>query len=264
MLKHRILSAIILIPIVLALAYAGGPYFALTVAVAALRAGYEFYHIMRKGGYQPSYVVGMALIAILLLNAYYPQWQMWRWGLAAAVMLPMVWQVIRGGWKSFLPNWALTLAGALYVGGLCAHMIALRNLPLGLEWLLMTFAVTWACDTTAYFAGRFWGKRGFFTRISPHKTQEGAVAGFLAGIVTMLIAGRWMGLWLWQSFLLGVLLVLGATFGDLAESLIKRQVGVKDSSSLIPGHGGMLDRVDSLLFTSVITYYFALWVVYKR
>lgn len=261
MLKHRILSAMILIPIVLALSYAGGPYFALTVAIAALRAGYEFYDIMRKGGYQPSYLVGMLLIAILLSNAYYPQWQGWRWGLAMAVILPMVWQVVKGTWKDFLSSWALTLAGALYVGGLCAHLIALRNLPRGLEWLLLTFAVTWACDTAAYFIGRLWGKRGFFNRISPHKTQEGAIAGCLAGIVTTLIAGHWMRLWFWQSLLLGMLLVLGATFGDLAESLVKRQVGVKDSSSLIPGHGGMLDRVDSLLFAGVVAYYFVLWVV---
>lgn len=263
MLKHRILSAIVLIPIVLAVSYAGGPYFAIIVAIAALRAGYEFYHIMRKRNYEPSYVVGMSAIALLLLNAYCPRWQVWQWGLAAAVTLPMVWQIVKGRWKDFLPSWALTLAGALYVGGLFAHMIALRNLPRGLGWLLLTFAVTWACDTAAYFAGRFWGKRGFFTHISPHKTQEGAIAGFLAGIVVAVVAGHWMGLLVWQSLLLGILLVLGATFGDLAESLVKRQVGVKDSSSLIPGHGGMLDRVDSLLFTGVIMYYFVLWVVYR-
>nr|MBC7245220.1 phosphatidate cytidylyltransferase [Chloroflexota bacterium] len=263
MLKQRILSAIVLIPIVLALSYAGGSYFAALVAVAALRAGYEFYHIMYKGGYQPSYAVGLFVIAILLLNAYYPQWQVWQWGLATAVMLPMVWQILKGSIKDFLPSWALTLAGALYVGGLFAHLIALRNLSNGLGWLLLTFAITWVCDTAAYFAGRFWGKRGFFTQISPHKTQEGAMAGFLAGIVTALVSGRWMGLLGWQSLLLGILLVLGATFGDLAESLIKRQVGVKDSSSLIPGHGGMLDRVDSLLFNGVIMYYFVLWIVYR-
>lgn len=261
MLPHRVLSAIVLLPVVLGAAYLGGPSFAVAVAVAALLAGYEFYRMMRKAGYEPFYLAGLALIAVLMLDAYYPNQGISRWGAAGAVMLLMVWQILRGGAQGFLANWALTLAGALYVAGLAGHLISVRNLPQGLGWLLLTFATTWTCDTAAYFAGKWWGKRGFFAHVSPHKTREGAIAGFLAGTLSTVIAGRWMGLFLWQSLALGALLVLGITFGDLSESLLKRQVGVKDSGSLIPGHGGVLDRIDSLLFAGVIVYYFVVWVV---
>jgi CDP-diglyceride synthetase len=132
---QRILSALVLIPIVLGLAYLGGPYLAALVAVAALLAGYEFYHIMRIGGYKPSYVAGLTLIAILLLDAYYPRFGLWRWGVAATLMLLMVRQILHQETRGFLANWALTLTGALYVGGLLGHLIFLRNLPRGFEWL---------------------------------------------------------------------------------------------------------------------------------
>jgi phosphatidate cytidylyltransferase len=260
-LTQRILSSIVLIPVVLGVAYLGGPWFAALVTVVALLAGHEFYRIMRSGGYHPPYVGGLALIALFLLDAYFPGHGIWRWGAAAVVALSMVWQMLQEDRGGFLANWGLMLAGALYVGGLLAHMISLRNLPRGLEWLLLAFLATWTCDTAAYFAGTWWGKRPFFAHISPRKTWEGAIGGCLLSILATTIAGRWLGLYLWQGLVLGTLLAWGATFGDLAESLIKRQVGVKDSSALIPGHGGMLDRVDSLLFVVTIMYYFILWVV---
>ncbi|HUT16492.1 MAG TPA: phosphatidate cytidylyltransferase [Anaerolineae bacterium] len=261
MLVTRVVSATVLIPLVLGTAYLGGPYFAVLVTVAALLSGYEFYHIMRERGHEPSYVAGLTLIAVLLLDAYAPRSGVMRCGVTATVIVLMLWQILHADTQGFLTNWALTLTGALYVGGLAGHLVSLRNLPQGLGWLLLAFAGTWATDTAAYFAGTYWGRHGFFTRLSPHKTMEGALAGFMVGILATAIAGHLLGLVLWQSLLLGVFLVLGVTFGDLAESLVKRQVGVKDSSSLIPGHGGMLDRIDSLLFAGVVVYYFAVWVV---
>ena len=260
MLIHRVLSAIVLLPVVLGAAYLGGPYFAAAVTVVALLAGYEFYRMMHSAGYEPSYLAGLSLIAILMLDAYLPQRGIWRWGVAGVVVLLMVWQILRVNAQGFLVNWALTLAGALYVAVLLGHMISLRNLPHGLGWLLLTFVATWTCDTAAYFAGTWWGKHEFFPQASPSKTREGAIAGFLVGILATVVVGHWIGLLLWQSLALGVLLVLGITFGDLAESLIKRQADVKDSGALIPGHGGVLDRIDSLLFAGVIAYYFAVLV----
>ncbi len=261
MLKTRILSSLVLIPVVLGLTYVGGPYFAALVALLGLLAAYEFYQIVRQAGYRPFTAVGLALAAGLFLDAYAPQMQIWRWVVAAGVMTPMVWQILRKDTEGFLTGWALTLAGAVYTGGLFGHMILLRNLPQGLGWVLVTFAGTWACDSAAYLAGVNLGKHGFFTHISPHKTWEGAIGGFVAGIVATVVAGHLVGLALWQGLVLGAILVVGATFGDLAESLIKRQVGVKDSGTLIPGHGGALDRIDSLMFGGLIVYYFVTWIV---
>ena len=264
MLKTRILSSVVLIPVVLGLAYLGGPYFAVLVAVVGLLAAWEFYGIVRQAGYRPFPLVGLALVAALFLDAYAPELKIWRWALAVAVIVPMVWQILQANPEGFLAGWALTLAGAMYIGGLFGHLISVRNLPQGLEWVLLMFAGTWACDSAAYMVGVNLGKHGFFTRISPHKTWEGAIGGFGGGIAATIVAAHLLRLplSLWRGLALGVVLVLGVTFGDLAESLLKRQVGVKDSGAVIPGHGGMLDRIDSMIFASVIVYYFATWVVH--
>jgi phosphatidate cytidylyltransferase len=199
------------------------------------------------------------LITLLVLDAYYPNRGIWRWGIAATVGLSMVWHIVRADTGQLLTSWALMLAGALYVGGLFSHMISLRNLDQGLNWLLLAFAATWTCDTAAYFAGTWWGEHPFFAHVSPHKTWEGAIGGCVASVLITLLIGTWLGLTPWKGVVVGMLLAFGATFGDLSESLIKRQVGVKDSGSLIPGHGGMLDRIDSLLFVGTIMYYFLSW-----
>jgi len=260
-LSHRILSAIILLPVVLAAAYLGGPVFALLVTAAALLSGFEFYRIMRRVNYQPAYVPGLALIALAVWDAYQPDFGIVRWAVPAVVMAMLVWHVLQRDTAGFLVNWALTLTGAVYTGVLAGYLISVRNLPNGLGWLLLTFLGTWTCDTAAFFVGNFRGRRGFFTKISPKKTIEGAVGGWLAGLIVTSALGWYLGLTPWQALVLGGLLVLGVTFGDLAESLIKRQVGAKDSGHLIPGHGGMLDRIDSLLFAGPIVYYFLTWLV---
>jgi phosphatidate cytidylyltransferase len=260
MLAQRVLSALVLIPIVLLAVKLGGVYFLALVTLVSLLASYEFYGLMRKGGHQPSYTAGLALVLALMAAAYSPRQDIGRFGIAAVLMGMMISAVLRRNVQGFLVDWALTLTGALYVGGLLGHLISLRALSHGFEWIFLTCAVTWTCDTGAYFVGSRWGRHGFFTHVSPRKTWEGALAGFVSGTLAAVIVGPYAGLALWQSLSLGAVLVVGLTFGDLAESLVKRQVGVKDSGALIPGHGGMLDRVDSLLFAGTIVYYFAVWI----
>ena len=261
MLSHRILSALVLLPVVLGAAYVGGPLFAALVTAAALLSGFEFYRIMRRANHQPSYVAGLTLIALAMWDVYQPEMGILRWAVSAIVMAMLVWHVLQRDTTGSIVNWALTLFGAVYTGGLAAYLISLRNLPNGLGWLLVTFFGTWSCDTAAFFVGSWWGQRGFFTEISPKKTVEGAMGGCIAGIIVTFALGSYFGLAVWQALLLGVLLVVAVTLGDLAESLIKRQVGAKDSGNLIPGHGGMLDRIDSLLFAGPVVYYFLTWLV---
>ena len=165
-------------------------------------------------------------------------------------------------------SWAWTLAGILYMGWMLGYYVALREVDQGKGWVIFVFLSTFACDTAAFFIGSAWGRRPLAPTISPGKTWEGAIGGFLAALAAALIlytlldvAGLSLPISSAQTILLGCFIGLLAQLGDLLESLLKRRAGVKDSGSLIPGHGGILDRIDSLVFTGVIVYYYVIWVV---
>jgi phosphatidate cytidylyltransferase len=251
--------------------YFGGLAFFATIAVALLLAGYEYFDMTRRAGHHPMMLVGQALIVLLLLDAFAHtdsslrtilgpnSWQ--REIITAAIFFSLILAVFRHT-DDWIASWALTLAGALYIGGLGAFAILVRGLPNGLVWTALALLTVWATDTGAYFVGTRMGRHGFFTSISPKKTWEGAIGGTAAALLTMLVLG-WLfaGLDPLQSLAFGLGISVAGTFGDLAESLIKRQTGVKDSGNILPGHGGMLDRIDSLLFAAVFAYYFLIWVL---
>jgi len=256
---HRVLSAIVLLPIVAAAVYFGGLWFFALVVVAVLLATHEFLTLVRRKEYRPSGLLGMGLALLLMASGLYPHEPVASFALAAVSMLTLVWELLKGSIPGSLESWALTIAGPLYIGGLARHFVMLRALPDGIYWIGLAFLSTWLCDSAAYFIGSWFGKHPFFQRISPHKTMEGAVAGLVVGTLGGALLGLVLHIPLYLGIPLGLLISLASTFGDLSESLIKRQVGVKDSSNLIPGHGGALDRIDSLLFTVTVVYYFALW-----
>ncbi len=265
MLSTRFLSALILIPLVGVMIYLGGFWFTGLVAIAAALAAVEFYQISRRLGAQPALLVGTALTVVVVLSAQYPSYRLAPAAFVVVLGALMLIQVLRQSYDRFLIDWATTLAGSAYLGGMMSHFVLLRGLQQGLAWVALTALTIWVADTAAYLVGTTWGRRPFFPRISPRKTLEGAVAGQVGGT----LAGMALGIGLlhlsWPlAAALGFLLTLAGTFGDLAESLIKRQAAVKDSGALIPGHGGALDRVDSLLFAVVVVYYFAVWVVGAR
>jgi len=259
MLATRVVSAAVLIPLVALAVYFGGYALLAAVAVAACLACWEYLALVQQ---RPNVVPWrlLALLATLLLvaEAQWPQLTVLR---ALVVLFPLILlvrEVFRANRPASLESWALGVAGPLYIGGALGHFLRLRALDRGLEWLALALLGTWICDTGAYFVGRAWGRRRFFPAISPKKTWEGALGGLLSGMVATMVLGRWLlALPLWQWTMLGIALSLAAIFGDLAESVIKRQVGVKDSGQIIPGHGGMLDRVDSLMFVTPMVYYFA-------
>jgi phosphatidate cytidylyltransferase len=259
MLIHRVLSAAVLIPIVIITVYFGGVWFFGLATLAAVLATYEFLTIVRRKGYRPPYILGVGLAVLLMVSGLYRGLSIGPFGLALVSMITLVWELLQGNTPGSLESWALTVAGPLYIGGLCRHFVMLRALPQGIYWIGLAFLTTWLCDSAAYFVGNWKGKHPFFERISPRKTREGAIAGLITGTITGALVGLLLRIPLYIGVPLGLLISLAATFGDLAESLIKRQVGVKDSSNLIPGHGGALDRIDSLMFAVVVVYYFALW-----
>jgi len=165
-------------------------------------------------------------------------------------------------------DWGWTMAGILYMGWMLGHYVTLRELDHGRELVLLVLFSTFACDTAAFLVGRSWGRHLMAPVISPKKTWEGAVGGFIAAIAAALALRSLLNLGDWelplnyvQVIALGCLIGLFAQLGDLLESLIKRRAGAKDSGRLMPGHGGILDRVDSLVFTGAIVYYYLIWVV---
>jgi len=270
MLLTRALSAIVLIPVVLTLAWLGGPWFLLLIAVFTLLGAIEFYQMMRHGTYRPLGFISIPLALVLVGLAYLgaPPW--WDAGIIAiATLLTLGFLTLRKDLAGALSDWSLTVAGGLYLGLPMACFIRLRALPHGpiyaatqglipdgLAWLFAAVLPVWACDTGAYLVGRTIGRHPFFRHISPKKTVEGAIGGLVAGGIVATAALVLLGQPIWLALIVGLLIPVAATFGDLGESLLKRQAGVKDSGRLIPGHGGALDRLDSLLFAAVVMYGF--------
>jgi phosphatidate cytidylyltransferase len=232
--------------------------------VVAIRAAYELLHLMEKAGYRPSLTASALVIAAFLAAALFPDLQLTGLVLAAATMGTLIWQLLRRPEGHPTQSWALTLGAGLWLGWLISHFVLLRGLSppfdlgTGTWWLVLMFLVTWANDSAAYFVGKAIGRHPCAPYLSPKKTWEGTIGGWIGGLVATPLLGYWLvGLPWVQGLALGALVATVAPFGDLAKSMVKRQMGVKDFSALIPGHGGMLDRIDSLLFVAPTVYYFA-------
>ena len=180
------------------------------------------------------------------------------WALAFGAWLP---RRPRGGIG--LAGWGLTLGAALYPGGLLSYAPLLRALEQGREWVLVAAFVTFAADSSAFFVGRRFGRTPLAPEISPGKTWEGGMGGVLGALGAMVGLAFLLGLDAPMAYLLGLGALMGVVgqLGDLLESRLKRLAGVKDSGRIIPGHGGVLDRVDSIVFNLVLVYYFVVWVV---
>lgn len=267
MLRTRLRTAAVLIPIAIGGIYLGGwPLLALAALLLTL-AEIEFCRLMARAGFRLASAFGIGLLWLLLLDAQRPDWGLLKPGLTLIVLVSLGWQLFhRRRWP--VADWAMTVVGGLYLGLCGACVIALRAMPEdGLWWTLTALPAIVFADTGAFFVGRALGRHKLAPTLSPGKTWEGYIAGvLLSGGLSGLLAGFWrryagMGSAIgWQhGLILGVVIAAVAPLGDLAVSMIKRQVGVKDSGTIIPGHGGALDRVDSILWAGVIGYYYVLW-----
>ncbi len=177
-------------------------------------------------------------------------------GVIVTLLLPL-W--VRGNQEHQILDSAVTFLGLLYIGGAMSYLIRMRNLPDGELLILFVLLITWAADTGAYYVGKTWGRHPLAPVVSPKKTVEGLAGGLALAIAAVLVARPWItshSVGLIEALLLGTLLTMAGLAGDLVESAVKRAVGVKDSGGLLPGHGGMLDRIDSLLFTGPTFYYY--------
>lgn len=270
MLRQRATSAVILVPPLLVVLALGGIWIAAIVAIATALAAIEVFRLARAAGYPSLAALGTLLAVAVVVDAAVPRLLQGSGLLlgAVGVMLIAAAAFAARDPREGLATWMTTVFGALYVA-LLVFVVRLGQaappLPgtaplsvLGAErgWILLLVLGVWSFDTGAYFVGRRFGQRKFLTHISPSKTYAGLVGGLIA--VTLVT-----GVMLWGlgqppflGVVLGPLIGLAAQAGDLAESMIKRAAGAKDSGDLIPGHGGILDRIDSFLFAApVVTLY---------
>jgi phosphatidate cytidylyltransferase len=263
---RRFISGLLLIPLVSIPAFFGGPLYSALITCTAVISAYEYDSLMRQGGYRPQRLWGLVFVLLLLSDAAFPGNNIIHSGLPLFVMLTLSVPLRQVDLNGALLNWALTLSGALYVGVLLSQFIVLRGLELGLPLSAMAAFVTWMTDSGAFIIGTRYGRRRLAPRISPKKSWEGAIGGGLLGTVVGVVWGvvTMPSLPIYHLVALSLLIVVGGMIGDLAESLIKRQVGAKDAGGIIPGHGGVLDRIDSMMFAFPLTLLYAIWVLNLR
>lgn len=266
MLRTRVLTAAVLIPTAIGLIYLGGfPFLALIGLMLSL-AEVEFCRLMAQGNFRPTLAFGLSLVWLLLLDAQSPESGLLKPSLALILLTSLVWQMRRRQ-GSPVANWALTIASGLYLGVCGASMVRLRGLHDGRWWMLTVLVTVICADSAAYFVGKAWGRHKMAPSLSPGKTWEGYISGLVVGgLLPMLLILLWRAAAdietsIVHGLALGLLIGILSPLGDLAVSMIKRQVGAKDSGTIIPGHGGALDRLDSILWAAVMSHYYILWFV---
>ena len=271
MLRTRVIVAAILLPIGLVIIYIGGWAFSAFVTLIVGLAAWEYSQIFRGSDLQPAIVIAVAGAAGLALGRAWNGFESAPLLISLILIASMIYHMVayERGRDQAGTDFAVTLSAAFYIGWLGSYLISIRSLPEGFWWLLLVLPIVWLADSGAYFIGRSFGKHKLCPRLSPKKTWEGYLGGVLVGTLGavglaylwQLWAGADFSITALQAALLGLFLSTITTLGDLGESMIKRQSGVKDSSNLIPGHGGVFDRIDSWLWAALIGYYFIIWVV---
>ncbi len=265
-LTMRVATAVVAAPFILGLLYMGPSWgWAVLVAAASAIGALEFFGMTHPDD-RVAQVVGVALtLAVLAV--------LWRFGssptalLALIFLLPFAAMLLTltrlGDMRTAALRVLATTFGPLYVGGGLGALALLRRDAGadGPSFVVLALLLSWFSDTGAYFAGRFLGKRKLYEAVSPKKTVEGALGGLLFAVIGALVAHVWFLRSLPLVDALALAIVAGGLgqAGDLGESLFKRSFGIKDSGGIVPGHGGILDRVDALLVTGTITYLYVLW-----
>lgn len=294
MLRTRLLTAAVLGPVVVAVALAGEPWLAILLGIIAFLTLIEVIALLDAGGFEPpqvlALVAGVALTAagLVAANAAFVGGllaDLIRGSdppglvgitLAAVTLLLAAVAFTRSDPRAGFQTWAMTTFGVAYVGlllpfidlvghlapggGSASTAVGLLGLRSGSAWVLMLVLVVWGYDTGAYLTGRWLGRRRLIDHISPSKTVEGLAGGLVAATMAAGIGAALTGIAPWHPLLIGPVVGLAAQAGDLAESMLKRAAGRKDSGVLIPGHGGMLDRIDSFLFAGPVLAGYALLV----
>ena len=260
--KTRVLSSLVLVPILFVVVWLLPPAYFTGLAVFAAALGqYELYGMAKARGIMPQTAAGIVLGSLIIINFYRPLYPyvggplFWTTLCMLAVMVMRLFS--RRAVEGALEDIAVTAAGIFYVALLFGFQVAILG-GSGKRWLVFLYLVIWASDTGAYYVGTAFGRHRLYEKISPKKSIEGLMGGMLAAMIIAMLCTVWLvpSFGLLEAAVLGAFLAAFGTVGDLVESLIKRSSGVKDSGSLIPGHGGILDRMDSMLFAAPVLYYY--------
>ena len=265
MLRTRALSALVLVPPLLIALVIGMPAITLVLALVAALAGWEVFRLLKAAGYPSLALFGTVLaVALVLEAAWRPVGDKGLLLVAVGAVLAGIGAFARPDPRDGLVAWMATVFGAVYVGLIAFVLQVAGTAPavpagtplelLGPErgWILLLVLGVWSFDTGAYLVGRQIGRHKFLTHISPSKSIEGVVGGIIATTIVTALMLAGLGQAPAGALVLGPLLGLAAQAGDLAESMLKRAAGAKDSGTLIPGHGGILDRIDSFLFAGPV------------
>jgi len=222
----------------------------------------EILNLMVKAGRPPLSWLAPALVFVFVVGSWALPGDAYFYLAGIAILLSLFFLLLSHGQPNAFERWGLTTAACFYSSFLTSYMILLRGVQSGVNrpmwWMGAALAGTWLFDTGAYLIGRRYGRHKLWPAISPGKSWEGTVGGTVLAVGISLVTVRVLGLSFAQAAGLGVLIAVLAQFGDLVESVIKRQVGVKDAGGFLPGHGGILDRIDGLLLSTVGVYYFSL------
>jgi len=242
----------------------GEPWFTILIATSGVLAAFEFYKMVALSKVRPLTYLGLIWVLLFILSPHFNYGFLKPLLLTSGVVISLIWLLLRPQKEEAFSSWVWTIAGIFYIGWLLSYLVAL-NLEGGRNWVFFALLTIFASDIAALFVGRALGKHRLAPHISPSKTWEGAIGGIFGAIAVSLFftISTPLGLPLGygQAVLLGLLVSVFGQLGDLTESLLKRNMGVKDSGKLMPGHGGMLDRIDSVVFTGIVVYYYVLWAV---
>jgi len=258
---RRVLAAVVFLPIFYYLVHDLGPiaFFGLVVVAGMLAVG-EFYRLHLGQAPWPWWCwLGVAATGLLLSSAQWPTLVTDRTVLLGTVAIALCMPLLSGkSLREALTDGMILIMGVLYIGLALSYLLFTRGMPDGALLIFFVVLVTWAGDTGAYVAGKSMGRHALAPVVSPKKTYEGLAGGLILACLMAVVARAWFlpAFSLIDCLVLGVILTITGLIGDLAESAVKRSAGFKDSGALIPGHGGMLDRLDSLLFTGPTFYYY--------
>jgi len=260
MVVKRVITGILIALVVGLVIWFGEPVFTILTSLVAAIAAFEYYRIVKSEHIQPLTYFGIVFSVLLVLNANCPPnitLITFPLILVLATIIPLIWMIFRHNKDNSFINWSWTFTGIIYTGLLLSFYISIRAMDQGMGWVFLVLSCTALCDVFAYFVGSAIGKHALASSVSPGKTWEGSAGGLAASIIFAVILSVCLRLPLnyWQMIIAGIIIGVISQLGDLVESLLKRNMKAKDAGNLLPGHGGILDRIDSHLLIAPVAYF---------